>query len=152
MKERARKARHEAYLAAKERRKNDPRTAELKAKVKAVRREASARAKARHKADPKQIALKEKLKQDRRAASALAKEQRKARTAADRKTERADRDGHLRSTVVSAIGGVKLELIHGKPDGDALAEARTRSIAVGRAALTVIEGGKSPKTRTRPAG
>jgi hypothetical protein len=150
MRERAKRARHAAYLAAKERRKNDPRTAELKAKVKAARREANARAKERRKNDPKQIALKEKLKEDRRAASALAKEQRKARAAAAKRTERADKDEHLRSKVATANTGTILECIPGKPDGKALAPLTTRSIAVGRAALTVIEGGKSPKTeRTR---
>jgi hypothetical protein len=99
MRERVKAARHEAYLAAKERRKNDPRTAELKAKVKAARREASARAKERRKNDPKVIALKEKLKQDRR----QAREQRKTRTAAAKKGERAKKDGDLRlSTRVHA--------------------------------------------------
>jgi len=47
MKERAKKARYDAYVAAKDRRKNDPRMAELKARMKAARREASAQAKER---------------------------------------------------------------------------------------------------------
>ena len=41
-----------------------------------------------------------------------------------------------------------LERIYGKPDGEALAKAMTRSIAVGRAALTLIEGGNSGKSPT----
>jgi archaellum component FlaD/FlaE len=146
MRERAKKARHEAYLAAKERRKNDPRTAELKAKVKAARREASAQATERRKTDPKQVALKEKLKKERQAAAASGKEQRKARTAVAKKAERADKDEHLRLRIASADGGASLECIHGKPDVKALATTMPRSIAVGRAALTVIEGGKRPKT------
>jgi hypothetical protein len=150
MRERARKARHEAYLAAKERRKNDPRTAELKAKVKAARREANARAKERRKTDPKQIALKEKLKKDRQAATALAREQRRSRTAAAKKAERAGKDKHLRSRIAAANAGAILERIYGKPDVDVPVTITPRSIAVGRAALTVIDGGKSPKTeRTR---
>jgi hypothetical protein len=74
MMERAKMARHEAYLAAKEYRKNDPRTAERKARMKAARREASAKAKELRKTDPKQIALKEQLKKDRQTANAVAKE------------------------------------------------------------------------------
>ena len=62
MKERAKKARHEAYALAKERRKNDPRVIALKEKLKQARREASAQAKERRKNDPRTIALKEKLK------------------------------------------------------------------------------------------
>jgi hypothetical protein len=152
MRERARKARHEAYLAAKERRKNDPRTSELKAKVKAARREANARARERRKTDPKQIALKEKLKKDRQAAAASAKEQRRSRTAAAKKTARADKDEHLRLTIAAANTGAMLERIYGKPDQDAPVTITTSSIAVGRAALTVIEGGKSPKAQKEPAG
>ncbi len=135
MKERARAARHEAYLAAKERRKADPRTAEMKARMKAARREASAKAKELRKTDPNQIALKEKLKQERRAAN----EQRKTRTVEAKKTERARKDGDLRLSV-----GPMLELICGKLDG----QTRTSLAAV---RLTVIEGGKSPKTQTKPA-
>ncbi len=152
MRERARKARHEAYLAAKERRKNDPRTAELKAKVKAARREASAKAKELRKTDPKQVALKEKLKADCQAAAASAREQRKARTAAARQTERAAKDEHLRSRIAAPDGRAILERIHGKPEGEPPVTITTRSIAVGRAALTVIDGGKSPKTAKEPAG
>jgi hypothetical protein len=124
LKERAKKARHEAYLAAKERRKSDPRTAELKARAKAARREASAQAKERRKTDPKQLALREKLKKDRRDAS----EQRKSRTGATETTER------------SIASEPTLALIQGDAVGD-----RTRSLALARAALTVIEGGKSTK-------
>jgi len=136
MKERARTARHEAYVAAKERRKNDPRMAELKARVKAARREASAKAKELRKTDPKQLALKEKLKQDRREAN----EHRKTRTVeAKRRTERAKKkDGDLRLSI-----GPMLELICGKLDG----QTRTSLAAV---RLTVIEGGKSTKTQTKP--
>ena len=39
MKERAKKARHEAYVLAKERKKNDPRTIQLKEKMKQGRRD-----------------------------------------------------------------------------------------------------------------
>jgi hypothetical protein len=42
MKERAKKARHEAYVLAKQRKKNDPRTIQLKEKMKQGRREANA--------------------------------------------------------------------------------------------------------------
>jgi hypothetical protein len=77
--EQARAARHTAYVLAKERRKNDPRTLELKEKLKQARREANAQAKERRKNDPKEIALKAKLKADRKEANKLAKEQRKAR-------------------------------------------------------------------------
>jgi membrane protein involved in colicin uptake len=150
MKERAKKARHEAYLAAKERRKNDPRTAELKAKLKAARREASAQAKARRKADPKQIALKEKLKQERRAASALAREQRKTQRAAAKSAERADKDDQLRLRVVTGGAGEVPQRISGKPSGGALAEAGPRRVSAGRPALTVIEGGKSAEAKKRP--
>jgi len=136
MKERAKAARHNAYVAAKERRKADPRMAELKAKVKVARREASAKAKELRKTDPKQIALKEKLKQDRRAASASARKQRRTEA---KQGERAKKDGNLRLST-----GPMLELICGKLDG----KTRTALAAV---RLTVIEGGKSPKTRTRPA-
>ena len=38
MKERAKKARHDAYVLAKERRKNDPRTIQFKEKMKERRR------------------------------------------------------------------------------------------------------------------
>jgi hypothetical protein len=132
MKEQAAKARHDAYVAAKERRKNDPRMVEMKARVKAARREASAKAKEMRKTDPKQIALKEKLKQGRRAASAEAREQRRteAKTA-----KRAKNNGDLRLST-----GPMLELICGKLDG----KTRTALAAV---RLTVIEGGKAQKTR-----
>jgi hypothetical protein len=56
MKERAKKARHEAYVLAKERRKNDPRTIQFAEKMKERRREANAQAKIRRKNDPTQIA------------------------------------------------------------------------------------------------
>jgi hypothetical protein len=62
MKERARDARHAAYVLAKERRKNDPRTLELKEKLKRARREANAKARERRKTDPAEIALKAKRK------------------------------------------------------------------------------------------
>jgi hypothetical protein len=132
MKERAKKARHDAYVAAKERRKADPRTTELKARVKAARREVSAKAKELRKTDPKQIALKEKLKKDRREAN----EQRKTRTVEAKKTERARKDGDLRLSV-----GPMLELICGKLDG----QTRTSLAAV---RLTVIEGGKPQRKPT----
>jgi hypothetical protein len=148
MMERAKMARHEAYLAAKEHRKNDPRTAELKARMKAAGREASAKAKELRKSDPKQIALKEQLKKDRQAANAVAKEQRKTRTAAAKKVERAGKDDQLRLRIATANSGAMLELICGKPDGGTPVTTVTRTIAVGRAGLTVIDGGKSPKTQT----
>jgi hypothetical protein len=75
MRERARTARHAAYVIAKERRKNDPRTLELKEKLKQARRAANAQAKERRKTDPKEIAL----KADRKEANRRANEQRKAR-------------------------------------------------------------------------
>ena len=43
-----------------------------------------------------------------------------------------------------------LERIYGKPDGEALAKAMAESIAVRRAALTVIEGAKRRRPRKRP--
>src|SRR5579872_6958931 len=79
MRERAKEARHAAYVLAKERRKNDPRAVELKEKLKQARRDANAREKERRKTDPKEIALKAKLKAVRKEANRLAKEQRKAR-------------------------------------------------------------------------
>jgi hypothetical protein len=99
MKERAKKARHEAYVLAKERRKNDPRTIQFTEKMKERRREANAQAKIRRKNDPKQIALKEKLKTDRQEASKLAKEQRKARAEATKNAERAGKHGRLKGYV-----------------------------------------------------
>jgi hypothetical protein len=56
MKERAKKARHDAYERAKEWKKNDPRTIQLKEKLKQGRREANAQAKERRKNRPKQAA------------------------------------------------------------------------------------------------
>lgn len=53
MRERAREARHAAYVLAKERRKNDPRTLELKERLKQTRREANAQAKERASKDEK---------------------------------------------------------------------------------------------------
>jgi hypothetical protein len=50
-KERAKKARPEAYVLAKERKKNDPRTIQLKEKMKQGRREANAQPKERRRAD-----------------------------------------------------------------------------------------------------
>ena len=103
MRERAKKARHEAYVLAKERRKNDPRTIQFTEKMKERRREANAQAGIRRKNDPKQIALKEKLKKDRQEASKLAKEQRKARAEA---TKKAERDGkHARLKAYIRVGG-----------------------------------------------
>ncbi len=131
MKARAKKARRDAYLTAKERRKNDPRTAELRAKVKAMRHEASAQAKARRKTDPKQLALKEKRKRDRRAANAFTKQQRKTLAAPANTTVRADEGERPGLRVVAANTGTP--------------EVRIRSLGVARVALTVIEGGKSPK-------
>jgi len=95
MKERARKARHEAYVRAKEQRKNDPRTLQLKEKAKQVRREASAKAKERRKNDPEQIAFNEKLKKERHEATKLAKAQRKAAASEAKKAERASKDARL---------------------------------------------------------
>ncbi len=42
-----------------------------------------------------------------------------------------------------------LERIYGKPDGKELAGMMTRSIAIGRAALTVIDGGMAIKKEAR---
>jgi len=95
MEERAKKARHEAYVLAKERRKNDPRTIQLKEKLKERRREANAQAKERRKNDPTQIALKAKIKKDRQEANKRAKEERKARAEATKKAERAGKDARL---------------------------------------------------------
>jgi hypothetical protein len=39
----------------------------------------------------------------------------------------------------------QLERTYGKPDGKELAGMMTRSIAIGRAALTVLDGGKATK-------
>jgi hypothetical protein len=102
MKERARDARHAAYVLAKERRKNDPRTLALKEKLKQARREANAQAKERRKTDPKAIALKAKMKADRREANRLAKEQRKIRAGETKKEQRATGDARRRATVVRA--------------------------------------------------
>jgi hypothetical protein len=98
MKERAKKARHEAYVIAKERKKNDPRTIQLKEKMKQDRRDANAQAKERRQNDPKQIAFKAKLKKDRQEASKLAKEQRKAKAEVTKKAERATKDARLKAT------------------------------------------------------
>jgi hypothetical protein len=98
MKERAKRARHEAYVLAKERRKNDPRTLQLKEEMKQRRREANAQAKERRKNDPTQIAFKAKLKKDRQEANKLAKEQRKARAEATKAAERASKDARLKAT------------------------------------------------------
>jgi len=138
MKERAKQARRDAYVAAKEHRKNDPRMAELKAKMKVARREANAKAKELRKNDPKQIALKAQLKQDRKAASALAKDQRRTCSVEAKRVERADKDEHPPLRIVVANRGA----MH---DGEALPNDRARSLTLLRAALTVIEGGKSPK-------
>jgi hypothetical protein len=74
MKERAKKARREAYLRAKERMKKDPRTIEFKAKI----------------------------KEARRAASKAAKERRKAQAEATKKAERTGKDARLTANVASA--------------------------------------------------
>jgi hypothetical protein len=142
MKERAKAARHEAYQAAKERRKNDPRTAELKARMKAARREASAQAKERRKNDPKQIAHKEKLKQDRRAAS----EKRRTERGAARTAERAQKDDLRRLKTATAERGATLALVQGNLEVVAPTATRAQALASLRAALTLIEGGKSKKT------
>ena len=100
MKERARKARHEAYVRAKEQRKNDPRTLQLKEKAKQLRREASVKAKERRKNDPEQMAFKEKLKKERHEATKLAKAQRKAAAWEAKKAERASKNARLNVTFV----------------------------------------------------
>ena len=82
--------------------KTDPRTIELKAKMKEARRAANKAATERRKTDPKQIALKAKLKQDRHEATKSAKEQRKAQTGATRKFECTDKDSRLMVNVASA--------------------------------------------------
>jgi hypothetical protein len=96
MKERAKKARREAYVLAKERRKNDPRTLQLKEAMKQRRREANAQAKERRKNDPTQIAFKAKLKKDRQEANKLAKEQRKAKAEVTETAGRAAKDARLK--------------------------------------------------------
>lgn len=96
MKERAKKARHAAYVLAKERKKNDPRVVELKAKLKQARREANAQAKERRKNDPARLALKAKIKKDRQDANKLARDQRKARASAAKKAERAAKDTRMK--------------------------------------------------------
>src|SRR5580658_1293019 len=98
MKERAKKARHDAYVLAKERKKNDPRTLQLKEAMKQRRREANAQAKERRKNDPVQIAFKAKLKKDRQEANKLAKEQRKATATATKQADRAAKDARLKAT------------------------------------------------------
>jgi hypothetical protein len=100
MKERARKARHEAYVRAREQKKSDPRTLQLKEKAKQLRREASAKAKERRKNDPVQIALKEKLKKERQEATKLAKAQRKKAASEAKRAERANSDALLNVTFV----------------------------------------------------
>ena len=100
MKERARKARHEAYARAKEQRKHDPRTLQWKEKAKQLRREASAKAKERRKSDPERIALKENRKKERQEANKLAKAQRKAAASEARKAKRASEDARLNVTFV----------------------------------------------------
>jgi hypothetical protein len=102
MKERAKKARREVYLRAKERMKKDPRTIEFKAKMKEARRGANKAAKERRKTDPKQIALKAKLKQGRQEATKSAKEQQKAQTGATKRAERVGKDARLMVNVASA--------------------------------------------------
>ena len=102
MKERAKKARREAYLRARERMKKDPRTIEFKAKMKEARRAANKAARERSKADPRRIALKAKLKQGRQEATKSAKQQRKAQTEATKKAERTGKDARLTANVLSA--------------------------------------------------
>jgi hypothetical protein len=99
MKERAKKARHDAYVLAKERRKNDRRTIQFTETMKERRSEANAQAKIRRKNDPKRIALKEKLKKDRQEASKLAKEQRKARAEATKTAEPASKYARLKAYI-----------------------------------------------------
>jgi hypothetical protein len=94
-KERARKARHDAYVRAKEQRKNDPRTLQLKEKAKLMRREARAKARERRKNDPVQIAFKEKQRKERQEAAKLARAQRKAAASEAKKADRATRDALL---------------------------------------------------------
>lgn len=98
MKERAKKARHEAYVLARERRKNDPRTIQFTEKMRRGRREANAQAKILRKNDPKQIAFKEKLKKGRQEASKVAKEQRKAGAEVTKRAERASKDARLKAS------------------------------------------------------
>jgi hypothetical protein len=102
IRERARAARHAAYVIAKERKKTDPRTLELKEKLKLARREANAQAKERRKTDPKEIALKAKLKADRKEANRRAKEQRKMRAGETTKAERASKYARLHTSLAPA--------------------------------------------------
>lgn len=99
MKERAKKARHAAYVLAKERKKNDPRLVARKAEFKLARREANALAKERRKTDPVQIALKAKNRKDRQNVSKAAKEQRKARASATKSVERAARETRMKDAL-----------------------------------------------------
>jgi hypothetical protein len=113
MKERAKKARHEAYVAAKERRKNDPRMIEMKAKLKEVRREQNAKAKEQRKNDPAQIALKEKLKADRRAARKGVRDAQKAESGAAKKAHRVSKDAQLAEALLPiAVAESARELAH----------------------------------------
>jgi hypothetical protein len=103
MNERAKKARHETYVLAKERRKNDPRTIQFKEKMKARRREANAEAKERRKNYPTQIAFKAKLKKNRQEVNKRAQEDRKARAEATTKAERASKDARLKASFGALI-------------------------------------------------
>lgn len=94
-KERARKARHEAYARAKEQKKHDPRTLQWKEKAKQLRREASAKAKERRNSDPERIAVKEKRKRERQEANKLAKAQRKEAASEARRAKREKEDARL---------------------------------------------------------
>jgi hypothetical protein len=100
MKERARQARHDAYVRARDAKKKDPRTIQLKEKAKQLRRDANAKARVRRKNDPQQIAFKEKLKKERQEASRRAKAEKKAAAAATKQAERAIKDARLNVTFV----------------------------------------------------
>jgi hypothetical protein len=73
IKARAKKARRDAYVAAKERNKNDPRQIERKAQMKEARRAMNKAAKEKRKTDPNEIARKAKQKSDRQAMTKRAK-------------------------------------------------------------------------------
>ncbi|MGD0675123.1 MAG: hypothetical protein ABSC94_06865 [Polyangiaceae bacterium] len=99
MKERAKKARHAAYVLAKERKKNDPRLLEQKARLKLARREANQLAKERRKTDPAQIARKLKTKKDRQEASKVAKDERKAQASATKLAKRTAKETNVRAAL-----------------------------------------------------
>jgi hypothetical protein len=104
LRERAKQARKEAYAAAKERLKNDPRVAEAKAKAKEARKALLKARKERLKTDPRELARKAAMKQARKEANERAKSERrdaKAKASAAKKAERAAKDAALAAQLLS---------------------------------------------------